>query len=148
MIWRLAMAGVILLGTLTAASIFYRMHRAKPILRPEFSAPRFAESWCSGRSDRSSLARLAGARNILWVAVTKDTLHASPHFPFNLMFFAEAFGWDHRVPVRTIITVRALPESARVAIHYRHKTGDEELLELSVINASGLVRALDEARRE
>jgi hypothetical protein len=148
MAFRLAISGAILLGALAAASIFYRMHKAKPILRPEFSAPRFAETWCSGRSDRSSLARLAGAQNILWVAVTKDTLHAGPHFPFNLMFFAEAFGWDHRVPVHTIISIRATPGSARVAIRYRHKTGDEELLELSVKDASGLVSALEEARRD
>jgi hypothetical protein len=51
-----------------------------------------------------------GARHILWAAVTKDPLHVSPHLPFNLMFFAEAFGWDHRVPGRTIIDIKKSAE--------------------------------------
>jgi hypothetical protein len=116
-------------------SILYRVHRGKPILRPELPQLRFVETWCSGRSNRSVLASLVGAQRFLWVAVTKDTLYVSPHVPFNLIFLAEAFGWDHRVPGSTILDARQSAQDSResrVLIKYRHKTGDEEIFELSV----------------
>jgi hypothetical protein len=150
MLFRLTVIGTILCGALIAGSTFYRIHKGKPILRAQFSTLRFAEAWCSGRSDRSLLARLVSANHILWVAVTKDTLHVSPHIPFNLMFFAEGFGWDHRVPGRTILDIRETQTNAfgrSVAIRYRHQTGDEELLELSVADRPGLLKALDEIQR-
>jgi hypothetical protein len=141
---------LIVLGAICAAlagSIVYRAVKGKPILRPAFSDLRFADTWCYGRSDRSFLARAAGAPYLLWVAVTDDTLHVSPHFPFNLMFFAEAFGWDHRVPAKSIVDVRnSARNPAGVAVRYRHRTGDEELLELFVSNPPGLEKALQAAR--
>lgn len=130
------------------SSVAYRLRNAKPILRPTFSELRFSETWVSGRSDRSALARLLGASHFLWVVVAADTLHVSPHLPFNLMFLPEAFGWDHRVPARTISEVREVGGRVignSVLIRYRHKTGDEELLELNVLNASQLIRALQAA---
>ena len=126
---------------LTAGSVLYRVHKGKPILQRQFSDLRFSETWCSGRSDRNPLARFVPARSILWVAVTTDTLHVSPHIPFNLMFLAEGFGWDHRVPGRTILDIRESHWSNHtraVAIRYRHARGDEELLELSVTDAAGM----------
>jgi len=150
MFFRLTVIGTILCGALIAGSILYRIHKGKPILRPQFATLRFSEAWCSARSDRSLLARLVSANHILWVAVTKDTLHVSPHIPFNLMFFAEGFGWDHRVPGRTILDIRETRTNSfggSVAIRYRHQTGDEELLELSVADRPGLLKALHEIQR-
>jgi len=150
MSFRLTIAGAIICGTLFTASAFYRVHRGKPILQPHFTALRFSENWCSGQSDRSLLARFVGAKHILWVAVAGDTLHVSPHIPFNLMFIAEGFGWDHRVPGRTILEVRETEENSsgrRVAIRYRHRSGKEEQLELRVADGPGLLKALREIHR-
>ena len=88
-----------------------------------------------------------GASHFLWVAVTKDTLHVGPHAPFNLMFLAEGFGWDHRVPGRTILDIHETNPNSQtggVSIRYRHRTGDLELLELNVSDRPGLLKALHE----
>ena len=147
MFFKLIALGAFICCALATGSVFDRLHNAKPILRPQFAELRFSETWCSGRSDRSVLARLVSANHILWVAVTKDTLHVSPHIPFNLMFFAEGFGWDHRVPGKTILEIRETRKNSigrRVAIRYRHRTGAEELLELRVADGPGLLKALHE----
>jgi len=150
MFFKLIALGAILCCVLATGSVVYRLHNAKPILRPQFAELRFSETWRSGRTDRSLLARLVSANHILWVAVTKDTLHVSPHIPFNLMFFAEGFGWDHRVPERTFLEIRESEKNSLgtcVAIRYRHRTGVEELLELSVADGPGLLNALQEIQR-
>jgi hypothetical protein len=138
----------ILVVTIAVSSVVYRLSKAKPILKLHFSDSRFAETWCSGQSDRSVLARLAGAKNVLWVIVTKDHLHVGPHFPFNLMFLPEVFGWDHRVPGKTIMDVRETSSGShgRVLIRYRHKTGDEEVLQLQVSGVQTLLKALADIR--
>jgi hypothetical protein len=142
---------LLLFLTLAVSSVLYRLSKAKPLLRSDFPDSRFTETWSSGQSNRNILARLAGAKGFLWIIVTKDHLHASPHFPFNLMFLPEAFGWDHRVPGKTIVDVRETsPASQRrgVLIRYRHATGDEELLELQVSNVPALMKALADIRAE
>jgi hypothetical protein len=66
------------------------------------------------------------------------------------MFFAEGFGWDHRVPGKTILEIRESEKnslSTRVAIRYSHRTGAEEFLELSVADGPGLLKALHEIQR-
>src|SRR5262245_40466097 len=97
---------IILLLVLGACSVLYRLSKEKPFLKPDFLDSRFNTSWRSGRSDRNILARLTEAKSLLWIIVTRDHLHVSPHFPFNLMFLPEAFGWDHRIPGKTIMDVR------------------------------------------
>ena len=137
-------AAVVLIG-ITVGSIIYRLQKSKPIMKSEFREPRFSETWCSGQSDRNVLARLGIAKNILWVVVTKDELHVSPHFPFSLMFFPEAFGLDHRVPGRAIMEVRNKSSTSPtdgILVKYRHATGVEENLELHANDASSLMRAL------
>jgi hypothetical protein len=136
---------IILLLILAACSVFYRWSKAKPLLQPEFLDARFNATWSSGRSDRSRLAQLIGARHLLWIIVTKDHLHASPHFPFNLMLLPEAFGWDHRIPGKTIMDVREISSASgesAILIRYRHATGDEERLELQTDDIPGLMQAL------
>ena len=139
---------ILLFLTLAVSSVLYRLVKAKPLLKPDFPGSRFTETWSSGRSDRNILARFAAAKNLLWIVVTKDHLHVSPHFPFNLIFLPEAFGWDHRVPGKTLMDVRETYASGRrgVLIRYRHATGDEELLELQVSDVPALMKALADIR--
>jgi hypothetical protein len=147
MLFRLLTIATILCCGLAAGSVLYRVRNEKPILRPEFSELRFLETWCSGQSDRTALGRLIGARHFLWVAVTADTLHVSPHIPFNLLFFAEGFAWDHRVPGRTILDIHETGRDSRatgISIRYRHRTGELEQLELRVADRPGLLKALHE----
>ena len=142
---------IILLLTLAVSSVLYRLSKAKPLLKPDFLDSRFNTTWCSGRSDRNILARLTGAKNLLWVIVTRDHLHVGPHFPFNLMFLPEAFGWDHRIPGKTIMDVRETTDDSDqggVLILYRHATGDEERLELQVSDIPALMKALADIRRQ
>jgi hypothetical protein len=144
----IGITAIVLIG-ITTGSIAYRLQKSKPIMKPEFSEPRFSEKWCSGRSDRNTLARLAVAKNILWVTVTHKELHVSPHFPFSLMFLPEAFGLDHRIPGRTILDVHEVSSTSlerSVLVKYRHATGDEENLELWVSDAPTLRRILSEIR--
>jgi hypothetical protein len=134
---------------IVTSSVLYRLQKTKPIMKSDFPEPRFTETWCSGWSDRNVLARLAVAKNILWVVVTKDELHVSPHFPFSLMFLPEAFGLDHRVPGKTIMDVRETSSASlgrSVLVKYRHATGDEEYLELRVNDVPTLTKALTEIR--
>jgi hypothetical protein len=110
--------------------VLYRLQKTKPIMRADFPQPRFSGLWCSGRSDRNALARVVFAKNILWVIITKNELHVSPHFPFSLMFLPEAFGLDHRVPGKNIIDVRETSSSLlgrRVVVKYRHATAKNTL---------------------
>jgi hypothetical protein len=126
---------VVLFRMLAAGSVVYRLYKTKPLLKPDFPDSRLTETWSSGQSDRNILARLAGAKSFLWITVTQDHLHVSLHFPFNLIFLPEAFGWDHRVPGKTIMNVRESASRARgILIRYRHATGKEELLELQASN--------------
>jgi hypothetical protein len=145
----IGITAIVLIGIITG-SIVYRLQKSKPILKSEFSEPRFSDKWCSGRSDRNALARLAIAKNILWVTVTNKELHVSPHFPFSLIFLPEAFGLDHRIPGRTILDVQEVSSTSLgrgVLVKYRHATGDEENLELWVSDAPTLRRALSEIRQ-
>ena len=133
------------------ASVLYRLQKTKPIMKAGFPQPRFSEVWCSGRSDRNTLARLLIAKNILWVMVTKDELHVSPHFPFSLMFFPEAFGLDHRVPGKNILHLREVSSTAgksSVVVRYRHATGDEEHLQLWIDDLPTFMTAIAAIQEE
>jgi hypothetical protein len=150
MLLKILLSAIIAFVGIASSSVLYRLQKTKPIMRVDFPQPRFSELWCSGRSDRNSLARVAFAKNILWMIVTKDELHVSPHFPFSLMFLPEAFGLDHRVPGKNIIDVRETSSSLlgrRVVVKYRHATGDEEHLELWVNDIPTLMRALADLRQ-
>jgi len=147
----LSAIAVVLLLMLMAGSVIYRLYKTKPLLKPDFPDARFTETWSSGQSNRNILAQLVGAKSFLWIIVTRDHLHVSPHFPFNLMFLPEAFGWDHRIPGKTIMDVRETSydsDQRGVLIQYRHATGDEERLELQVSDIPALMKALADIRRQ
>jgi hypothetical protein len=151
MSFRLVLVFAIGFVLLTAGSIYYRLQKAKPILKPVFDEVIFVDTWCSGQSDRRFQSRLARAPGFLWVVVTRDHLYVSPQYPFNLWFAAELFGWDHRVPGKAILDVRSTnsPSStAEVAIRYRHRTGDEETLRLVVTDSVAFRKALAHIREK
>jgi hypothetical protein len=150
MLFKLILSATIAFIGITTGSVVYRLQKTKPIMMIDVPERRFSETWCSGRSDRNALARLATAKNILWVTVTNNELHVSPHFPFSLMFLPEAFGLDHRIPGRTIMDVREASSRSLgrgVLVKYRHATGDEENLELWVSDVSTFRRALSDIRK-
>ena len=67
------------------------------------------------------------------------------------MFLPVAFGWDHRIPGKTILDVRQTsrgPDQGGVLIHYRHATEEEERLELQVSDVPALMKALADIRRQ
>lgn len=80
------------------ASIVYRRTKSKPFCVVEPDNPLFIEKWTSGRSLRNVIGRLGGARNCLFVAVTRIELIVRPHFPFNLFFLPEIYGLEIVVP--------------------------------------------------
>jgi hypothetical protein len=138
MLRTLGIAAIALIGILVG-SVAYRLQKSKPIMKPEWPQARFSETWRSGRSDRNPIARLAFAKNFLWVTVAQNELHVSPHFPFSLMFLPEALGLDHRIPGKGILDIREAfsPVLGRtVVVQYRHATGDDETLELAVRDAA------------
>jgi hypothetical protein len=150
MLFKMIVAATIACILVVAASILYRLQKAKPIMMIDAPAFRFSETWCSGRSNRNSLARLAFAKDFLWVAVTDTELHVSPHFPFSLMFLPEAFGLDHQVRGRQIMDVQQVSSKLfgdGVLVKYRHATGDEEKLELWVADVLALRKALSDIRQ-
>jgi hypothetical protein len=149
MLFKMIAAATIACILVAAASVLYRLQKAKPIMMIDGRVFRFSETWCSGRSNRNALARLAIAKNFVWIAVTNSELHVSPHFPFSLMFLPEAFGLDHRVRGRQIMDVQQVSSRLLgdgVLVKYRHATGDEENLELWVTNILALKKALSEIR--
>ena len=136
--------------TLIAVSILYRLQKGKPIFMPRFADVDFKETWRSGRSDRRFSSNLSEASGILWIVVVQDRLQVSPHFPFTLAFIAEALGWDHVVPGKSILDVRRADSATgpgTVKIRYRHMTGDEETLHLVVQDRKVFVAALTKIRR-
>lgn len=82
-------------------TVIKRRKYGQPLMRPKFDDALFLETWRSGRSDRNALARLAGASNCLWVAVTRDGLRIAPHFPFNL-WPTNFLGLEHNIPAEAI----------------------------------------------
>jgi hypothetical protein len=85
-----------------AASAFHRRAKGKPIHTVPPDNALFVEKWTSGRSLRSLVTKLGGARNCLLVAVTSDVLLIRPHFPFTLGFLPETYGLDWEIPRKDI----------------------------------------------
>ena len=131
-----------------ALSVEYRLSNNKPIFRPEFTEVRFLETWRSGRSTRDLITRLSPLRCCLWIAITRNELWVSPHFPFNLLFIPEFFHLDFRIPGRKITSVteqEAVP-FPRFRIHFLHATGEEDSLEVVVRDIVTFKEAVDAIR--
>ncbi len=120
-----------LIGVL-ALSVAYRVSKAKPIQRPDFPDVRFLETWRSGRSNRAVFAWLGKAQHCLWVAVTRDHLWVSPHFPMSLLFIPEGLHLDFRIPGRAILKVEEMLPGHQVRVRFRHATGEEDMVEVEL----------------
>lgn len=134
----------LVVSLVVAASLAYRVRKSKPMFLPSFESVQFIETWRSGRSDRRFSSRFAQAPGLLWVVITKGRLRVSPHFPFNLGFVAEALGWDHDLPGKSIVDVQVVPSA--VSIQYRHLTGEVETLELAVRDRQAFLAAIAQIR--
>ncbi len=83
-------------------SVLYRRRSGKPIFPRAPATATFAEAWASGRSLKSVLTRIGGARNCLLIYIADGMLTVVPVFPFNLMFLAEIYGLELTVPINKI----------------------------------------------
>lgn len=96
--WATYAAALAWVAFVVVASVVYRRIKSKPFRIVEPDNPLFMEKWTSGRSLRNVIGRLGGARNCLFVAVTRNELIVRPHFPFNLFFLPEIYGLEIVVP--------------------------------------------------
>jgi len=128
-----------------ALSVLLRLSRGAPIFPVIPRSALFRASWASGRSRKSFLTALGGARNCLLIGVTKEELIVVPCFPFNLMFLPEVFDLEHRVPRRDIISVDPANRLLRgdvTVIRFRRDDGRENEIELRVADGGDLRSAL------
>lgn len=109
------------IGGWTAASVWFRRAKGKPIIPQKPIAAEFLEDRCSGRSLRNRLTRIGGAHNCLLVHVSDGQLVVTPRFPMNLMFLPELFGLDIRVSTASIssveVTKRLWSRMLRISFH-------------------------------
>ncbi len=72
--WLLYGAAIAWVLTIDLVSVIVRKAKGKALLVVEPSNALFTERWTSGRSLGNFIGRLGGARNCLFVAVTRDAL--------------------------------------------------------------------------
>lgn len=96
--WTTFAVTLIWVTLIAVASVTYRKIKSKPFRIVEPDNPLFIEKWTSGRSLRNVIGRLGGARNCLFVAVTRNELIVRPHFPLTLFFLPEIYGLELVVP--------------------------------------------------
>ncbi len=103
--WVLFAAALGWVGLVVVASVVYRKAKSKPFRIVEPDHPMFMERWTSGRSLRNFVSHFGGARNCLFVAVTRSELIVRPHFPFTLFFLPEIYGLEMVVPRSSVRSV-------------------------------------------
>ncbi|HZM33781.1 MAG TPA: hypothetical protein VFC18_04735 [Burkholderiales bacterium] len=126
------------------ASVIYRTSRGKPVLTRAPNEPLFLERWTSGRSLRSALTRLGGARNCLLVAITRNALVIRPHFPFTLLFLPEVYGLDWTIPRSSIQRVDQVEGlmGRRLLVEFLTGEGNTERVELILRESEQFRQAL------
>lgn len=147
--WYFKVFAISWIGLWILASVIYRRWNGTYILRPKFPYPLFEETRASGRSLRSFVTRLGGARHCLWLVITGDMLHIGPHFPFNLMFLPEVYGLEHHVPASNIVAVEKIDRWLRrpkVRITVRPGLIGEESFEIENKRSDEFIAALDQIR--
>lgn len=83
-------------------SIVFRLNRGKPVYTKAPEGAVYKENWGSGRSLDTIWGRIGGANNCLIIAVTRDVLVVTPHFPFNLGFLPEIYGLELTAPLKRV----------------------------------------------
>ncbi len=124
------------------ASAFHRRMNGKAIVARAPSDAVFHENRCSGRSLRSVLTRIGGARNSLMVYVQGNELVVAPQFPFTLFFLPEIYGLDVRVPVASIIAVERASGWIGRCLRITFAENNPPPLELKLRDENGLIRHL------
>ena len=82
-----------------------RRAQGLPFFRPKFPDAEVQQNWRSGRSSVGLMGTLARAKNCLWFALTRNTLHVGAHFPFNMLMPRPIAGLDLAIPVAAISSV-------------------------------------------
>ena len=133
----------------TAASIVYRRAQGKPILF--FGVPNavYQDRFASGHSNRTSFAKLGGARNCLVVAVAAGRLIVRPLFPFNLMFIPEFYCLEFDVPTEQLLKVSARNLMLRDAIEIEVRSDDGTIgvLTLYIRNSDKFLDAVNSSQQ-
>jgi hypothetical protein len=128
------------------ASAIYRTMKSKPLYIAEPANPLFVERWTSGRSLRNLAGRFGGAKNCLFVAVTRSDLIVRPHFPFTLMFLPELFGLEMVVPRSNVRGVEHKTGlfGDTVILDIQPVNGTTYQVELRLRNVDGFTKAMSE----
>jgi hypothetical protein len=126
------------------ASAIYRRIKGKAIITNVPANSIFVEQWTSGRSLRSVVTRIFGARNCLLVAVTDKALIVHPHFPFSLMFFPEVYGLDWTIPRAAIrrVEIRSGMRRERTIVEFKSSRGEVDRVELKLRDPESFRAAL------
>ena len=93
--------GVWVVGYLLA-SVLIRRAQGKSPFAPTSNPYLFSEKWASGRALDTWWSKLGGARNCLFVGVSRDKIVIQPHFPFTLGFLPEIYRLETRIPMNRI----------------------------------------------
>ncbi len=131
------------------ASVVYRRRTGKPIWAADAPGALFVEKRASGASRRTWWTGLAGAQNVLYVAVTPSRIVVRPHFPLNLMFLPEIYGLEQSVPItalRDVEQVRRLGGDV-TRLTFDNTAGQPESFDLLLRNRRGFLDALVQAGR-
>jgi hypothetical protein len=117
------------------ASIIFRRRAGKPLMPALPSDPLYGETRASG----------GVASHCLIVAVTDEALLVTPRFPFNLMFLPEVWGFEHKIPIKSIQEVSAKRRwwGSNVRVWYG---SNRRSLRLRVLDPVAFERAVGRAR--
>ncbi len=125
-------------------SLAYRKWKHKDVIAETPADGAFLETWTSGNSNRSFLAKIGGARNCLLVAVTQDSLIVRPHFPFNLLLLPQIFDLDHVIPRMHIrsVTAKNGPFGETVEVVFSGASVDTRSIELRLRQPQQFLQAI------
>lgn len=132
--------GWVLLGF--GGSAVFRLFRGKPLFVKELEGVVFSEKWTSGRSLKTFLSRIGGAKNVICVQVSKNELSIHPHFPFTLLFLPEVYGLEYRVALTAVRVVEDGHSGRRVLVLALGPGVEPLKVELSLRNPDAFIAAV------
>jgi hypothetical protein len=142
--WLVYGAAITWVIALALVSAIFRKAKGKSLCVVEPANALFVERWTSGRSLGNFIGRLGGARNCLFVAVTRDQLIVRPHFPFSMLFLPEIYGLEmtvERASVRDVSLVSGMLGS-RSLVTIEKSPGTRFQFELRLRDPDDFERAL------
>jgi hypothetical protein len=129
-----------------AASVLWRRWQRRPLAARASPQAAFVERWASARFGSGLFARMATAKNCVQVQVVDGAIVVTPHFPFTLGFLPEVYGYDRRIPLAAVRSVRIMGRSGfGEVVEVRHAAaedaGREDELQLLLRRAPAFVAA-------